>query len=1203
MRFRFHIIIAFALTWTSCAKTGAKDASVKDDSETQTTAVVTPPAPAPTETGSVTPKTPTEENFLITFPTASINTAAPLAMWNESPEMKDYDIIVSLDNKCKVPLQAYGDVSIHSQQLKPLGEGTYYICVYAIQQKARLLEAKNSPFAFVVDLTPPAAPTIQDLAPGNRLNNGTPTIVWDPIASADEYNMSITTDAQCLVAVQEFEHLTTTSQVLAPLSDGSYYVCLDAADRAGNKAVASNNAMPFFVDSNNAQIINVTSTTANGAYRIGAVIPISVTFSEVVNVNTTGGTPRLLLETGTTDRYATYASGSGTNTLVFNYTVQAGDNNADIDLNVAPNQLSLNGGTILDLSQNPAGLDAPVGAEVGALSVNKNIRVDTTSPTVAQVSSPNANGSYKLGDEIQISVRFSEPVYVTDPANITLRLETGSVDRSAVYFAGTGTNTLYFNYQVQAGDSSADLATWNAAAFTIVAPATVKDEAGNNANVNVPTTGGNSLAGGKALVVDGTIPTVTGIAAVSADGVYKAGQVLTFNAVFNETVYVTNPGGLKLELNTGLTRQASYASGSGTKTLTFSYTVASGDTTLDLDNTIDPIKWTGGATVKDAVGNSADTNFAAGAIAGSASIALDTTEPDIESVTTSTANGTYKVGESIAIELNFSEIVTVTNAGSLRLKMETGSNDTEAVYASGSGSDKLVFTYKVVSGDASSDLEVESMNALSLNGATIRDAAGNDTFPLVPNSSLSGSAALVIDGVPPGAFTISGPSNPAYTSSLAVSFTNATDADKYDVIVSTTNDCATHIVDSPFNGVTAAQNVALSDGVYYVCVTARDLSGNTTTASNQPYMFEVETSAVHVVFGASGPTRLLTAKRAAGNTTTDTVQSWPGAEQLHAAASMALSTTNFPSVSYANDSGDSLFDLSMAQWNGATFDTDVVQAGGGDDIGGFSSIALNSSDVSYIPHTYKGATSDLVVSSGTPGAWSHAIPASYGTSATILDTAVAIDSNDKAHVIYTYEDSGQYYLRYVNNVGGGWGAPTAVTTGGCNQYFQGSIGLDSSDNVHLAYLCATPAGECRVYHGKYNGAWTHQLLGKVQAASCDINAMGRMHKPSLVLSSADKVFVTVFDEDADKLFLYNNTSGAFSPTELLSGKGWQAVIARDAFDKLYIAYRSSAAAGADLELITNNKGSWTGVVLDNSGTLTHIGDIVVEGVAGRSNRP
>ena len=71
-------------------------------------------------------------------------------------------------------------------------------------------------------------------------------------------------------------------------------------------------------------ITGVTSTldTSSGAVTkgIGEVIPIQIAFDEVVNVQ---GTPQLALETGSTDAVAYYASGSGTDTLTFNYTVLA----------------------------------------------------------------------------------------------------------------------------------------------------------------------------------------------------------------------------------------------------------------------------------------------------------------------------------------------------------------------------------------------------------------------------------------------------------------------------------------------------------------------------------------------------------------------------------------------------------------------------------------------------------------------------------------------------------------------------------------------------------------------------------------------------------------------------------------------------------------------------------------------------------------
>jgi len=75
-------------------------------------------------------------------------------------------------------------------------------------------------------------------------------------------------------------------------------------------------------------VTSVSSTAANGTYKVGDVIPITVTFSANVTVT---GTPQIILETGSTDVVVDYTSGSGTSTLTFNYTVAAGHNSSDLD--------------------------------------------------------------------------------------------------------------------------------------------------------------------------------------------------------------------------------------------------------------------------------------------------------------------------------------------------------------------------------------------------------------------------------------------------------------------------------------------------------------------------------------------------------------------------------------------------------------------------------------------------------------------------------------------------------------------------------------------------------------------------------------------------------------------------------------------------------------------------------------------------------
>lgn len=128
----------------------------------------------------------------------------------------------------------------------------------------------------------------------------------------------------------------------------------------------------------------------------------------------------------------------------------------------------------------------------------------------------------------------------------------------------------------------------------------------------------------------------------------------------------------------------------------------------------------------------------------------DTTNPTVTNVTSSTPNGTYGVGQTIPIQVTFSESVQVT--GVPQLVLQAGSDRTIS-YVSGSGSSTLTFTYVVQSGDTTTDLSYVHTGSLTLNGGTIKDAAGNNAIRDLPVpgvvNSLSSNKQIVIDAVAP----------------------------------------------------------------------------------------------------------------------------------------------------------------------------------------------------------------------------------------------------------------------------------------------------------------------------------------------------------------------------------------------------------------------------------------------------------------------
>ncbi|MFZ6775051.1 DUF4347 domain-containing protein, partial [Undibacterium sp. SXout7W] len=171
----------------------------------------------------------------------------------------------------------------------------------------------------------------------------------------------------------------------------------------------------YTIDNSGPVVTNVSSSVANSTYSAGAVIPISITFNEVANVT---GTPQLTLETGAIDRILTYTSGSGTNTISFNYTVQPGDTSNDLDYqsNAA---LSLNGGTIKDILGNNATLTLATPGATGSLGNNKAIVIYTNiAPFATSLNRVHSNPTNR--NDIDFTLVFSESVTGVDASDFTL---------------------------------------------------------------------------------------------------------------------------------------------------------------------------------------------------------------------------------------------------------------------------------------------------------------------------------------------------------------------------------------------------------------------------------------------------------------------------------------------------------------------------------------------------------------------------------------------------------------------------------------------------------------------------------------------------------------------------------------------------------------------------------------------------------------
>ena len=307
-------------------------------------------------------------------------------------------------------------------------------------------------------------------------------------------------------------------------------------------------------DTTSATVSNVTSSTSNGSYKADQVISIQVVFTETVVVT---GTPQLTLETGTNDAVVNYASGSGSNTLTFTYTISSGHNSSDLDYK-ATDSLSLNGGTIKDAAGNSATLTLPSPGATGSLGANKVIVIDAIAPTVSNVTSSTSNGSYKAGDAISIQVVFTETVVITGTPQLTL--ETGTNDAVVNYSSGSSSNTLTFTYTISSGHTSSDL-DYKATTSLSLNGGTIEDSAGNSATLTLPSPGATgSLGTNKVIVIDAIAPILSSASSIGT----------TTDTTPDLTFSTTKTGTLTTTISQGFSSGSSASiTSTGSNTITF----------------------------------------------------------------------------------------------------------------------------------------------------------------------------------------------------------------------------------------------------------------------------------------------------------------------------------------------------------------------------------------------------------------------------------------------------------------------------------------------------------------------------------------------------------------------------------------------------------------------------------------------------------
>ena len=601
--------------------------------------------------------------------------------------------------------------------------------------------------------------------------------------------------------------------------------------------------------------------SGNGDLNAGHVVTLTVNFSEAVTVNTSGGVPTLTLSNGAT---ASYVSGSGTNALVFNYTVGAtgsGQDAADL-ATAAASALTLNGGTIKDAAGNAAVL-------TGANNVNPagTLQIDTTAPTVPTIISIALGGA---GGNHWVSTGTAEAnsTVAIFEGNAQLATVTASVSGSWSYTTtGSVTNsstcTFTANASDAAGNTSASSAAWiegtvgndtfafaseaslvasgavngNGGADTISMMTAVTLNSGDFANVTsvqtLQLTGANTITLGADAAAAGIVNVITGTGVTSITD--SNGVTLNVDATALADNVALTLAGSAAESVTGLQGDLTATGVSGALNVT-TVAVASGLSiaTGSGSNTITATALTAGQTLT-LTGSSAATvtlnagassgNLAAGTYTGNLTVTGGTGANTItvgngtntitggggaDILTGGTGSDTFNFGSAV----NLGAATTIAGgAGNDTIQMTAAATLTDANFLHASSVETLGLTGASTITLGANAASAGIVNVITGTGATsITDSNGVtlnvDATALANNTALTlvGSAAEVIAGL------IGDITAGSLTGALTVTTGDATD----NTISITTGSAATSITDSfntdtvTVNATALANNIALT---------------------------------------------------------------------------------------------------------------------------------------------------------------------------------------------------------------------------------------------------------------------------------------------------------------------------------------------------------------------------------------------------------
>ena len=433
------------------------------------------------------------------------------------------------------------------------------------------------------------------------------------------------------------------------------------------------------------------------SYYLNQQLSFVAVFDDMVQIS---GTPRLSVDIGGVTRYAEYASGAGTSTVIFRYTVQGTD--VDLDGISLSSPMELNGGSVTDSNGNPADLSFIPFPMLTTF-------VDGDTPYVTGLIKP-LDDTYLVNEFLDLTLNFTEPIDVTGAPRVGVTI--GSELRYFSYVSGGGSTDLLFRYLTQEGDD--DENGIMVASLIDLNGGTLRDNTSVDADLNLaPPLMPNVLINAGRPTVDSIIPPL--------NNTYTLGQEMFFTLNFDKVVDVTGTPRVQINLSSG-TVYANYVSGTGSDSLIFLHVVAANELDLDGVELATTLDLNGGSIIgENTVAAETDMTSAVSALTLTG-VLVDAAPASVTSVTPP-ADSMYVTAQNIDFTVGFSKIVNVT--GTPRIAIDMGGSTVYADYVSGSASQSLLFRYTVQGIDSDVDGIGIANNSIELNGGSILDAVSS----------------------------------------------------------------------------------------------------------------------------------------------------------------------------------------------------------------------------------------------------------------------------------------------------------------------------------------------------------------------------------------------------------------------------------------------------------------------------------------------